>query len=73
MNDNGLMDRGPAVNGKKFLIAVIGGLVVFTLIMMFVEFGIGNYFGHVMSKKAMEHDRTIETQIMRNKESNHQH
>lgn len=70
---NGLMDRGPAVNGRKFLIFVIGGLVIFTLVSMFVTFGIGNYFGHVLNKKAMEHERTIDTQIMRDKESNQKH
>lgn len=70
---NGLMDRGPAINGKKFLISVIGGLVLFTVVMMFVEFGIGNYFGHVLNKKAMENERQIDTQLMRNKEANQKH
>ena len=70
---NGFMDRGPAINGKKFLIAVIGGLILFTLVAMFATFGIGNYFGHVLNKKAMENERQIDTQLMRDKEANQKH
>ncbi len=73
MNGDGMMDKGPAVNGRKFLIAVIGGLVLFTLISMFATFGIGNYFGHVLNKKAMDNERQIDTQLMRNKEANQKH
>ena len=67
---NGLMDRGPAVNGKKFLIYVIGGLFLFTIVSMVVTLTIGRVFGQVLNKKAMEHERTIDTQIMRDKEAN---
>lgn len=70
---DGMMDKGPAVNGRKFLICVIGGLVLFTLISMFVTFGIGDYFGHVLNKKAMDHEKMIDTQMMRDKEANQKH
>ena len=73
MNGDGMMDRGPAVSGKKVLVVVIVGLILFTLISMFATFGIGNYFGRVFNKKAMEHERAIDTQIMRDKESNQKH
>jgi gas vesicle protein len=73
MNGDGMMDKGPAINGKKFLIGIIVGLIVFTLVSMFVTFGIGNYFGKVNSKKAMEHERAIDTQIMRDKENSPAH
>ena len=70
---NGLMDRGPAINGKKFLISVILGLVLFTVVMLVVTLAIGKYGGKVLNKKAMEHERAIDTQIMRDKEANQKH
>jgi uncharacterized protein (DUF697 family) len=68
---NGLMDRGPAINGKKFLISIIGGLILFTVAMLIITLAIGKYGGKVLNKKAMEHERTIDTQIMRDKEASH--
>ena len=70
---NGLMDRGPAINGKKFLFSVIGGLILFTVLMLVVTLAIGKYGGKVLNKKAMEHERTIDTQIMRDKEAGQKH
>ena len=70
---NGLMDRGPAVSGKKVLIFTIGGLVLFTVVMLIVTLGIGNVFGKVLDKKAMDHEKTIETQMMRDKEAGQKH
>ena len=73
MNKNGMMDRGPAVNGKLVLIVTIGGLIVFTLVMLGITLAIGKYGGKVLDKKAMEHERAIDTQIMRDKEANQKH
>ena len=70
---NGLMDRGPAVNGKKFLIFTIGGLVLFTVVMLVLELAIGRVGGQIMNKKAMDHEKAIDTQIMRDKEANQKH
>ena len=70
---NGLMDRGPAINGRKFLLSVVGGLVMFTIVILVVTLAIGKYGGKVLNKKAMEHERTIDTQIMLDKEASQKH
>ncbi len=69
MNGDGMMDKGPAINGRKFLIYTIVGMLVFTLVSLVVTFGIGRVFGQVLNKKAMEHERQIETQVMKDKEA----
>jgi hypothetical protein len=73
MNGDGMMDKGPEINGRKFIIGVILGLVVFTLVSMVVTFGIGRVFGQVLNKKAMEHERELDTKSMLDKESKQQH
>jgi hypothetical protein len=73
MNGDGMMDKGPAINGRKFLIFTIGGLFLFTLVSMVVTLTIGRVFGKVLNKKAMQHEREIDTQVMRDKESNLKH
>ncbi len=73
MNGDGMMDKGPAINGRKFIVGVIVGLVVFTLVSMVVTFGIGRVFGQVLNKKAMEHEREIDTKTMMDKEAKQQH
>ncbi len=72
MNGNGMMDKGPAINGRKFIIGVILGLIVFTLVSMVVTFGIGRVVGQVLNKKAMEHEREIDTKTMLDKEAKQQ-
>lgn len=67
------MDRGPSVSGKKLLVGVIGGLILFTLVSMFITFAIGNYFGHVKNKKLMEEQRQAESQRMIERESEAKH
>lgn len=69
MNGDGMMDKGQVVNGKKLLISVIVGLLAFTLISMFATFYIGRTFGNVLDKKAMDHEREVDTQRMRDRES----
>jgi len=68
-----MMDRGPAINGKKFLITVILGLLVFTLVSMFITFGIGRVWGNALNKKALENERNIQSQKMRDKETAEKH
>lgn len=67
------MDRGPAFNGRNFLITVVVGLVLFTLISMFVTLGIGRAWGNAMNKKALEHERELQAQKMRDKETSEKH
>jgi hypothetical protein len=69
MNGDGMMDKGPAIKGGKFIVGVIVGLIVFTLVSMVVTLGIGRVFGQVLNKKAMENERKIETQTMMDKEA----
>lgn len=69
MNGDGMMDKGPAINGRKVLIFTIVGLLIFMLASMAVTFGIGRVFGQVLNKKAMEHEREVGTQAMRDKEA----
>ena len=73
MSENGMMDKGPAVNGRKFLIYTIGGLLLFTIVSLVVTLTIGRVFGQVLDKKAMEHERSIDTQLMRDKEASQKH
>jgi hypothetical protein len=73
MNGDGMMDRGPAVSGKKALFVVIGGLLVFMVLSLFATFTIGRVFGNVLDKKAMEHERAVGTQMMRDKETKQKH
>jgi hypothetical protein len=73
MNGDGMMDKGPAINGRKLMITVIVGLVVFTAVSMVVTLGIGRVFGQVLNKKAMEHERAVDTQMMRDKEAQQKH
>jgi hypothetical protein len=69
MNGDGMMDKGPAINGRKFLISTIVGLLLFTLVSLAVTLGIGRVFGQVLNKKAMEREREVGTQTMRDKEA----
>jgi uncharacterized membrane protein len=73
MNGDGMMDKGPAINGRKLMITVIVGLIVFTAVSMVVTLGIGRVFGQVLNKKAMEHERAVDTQMMRDKEAQQKH
>lgn len=69
MNGDGMMDKGPAVNGRKLMIIVIGGLLLFMVGSIFATVGIGRVFGQVLNKKAMENERKIGTQIMIQREA----
>lgn len=69
-NDNkGMMNQGASVSGQKLVIFVIGGLVLFTLVASFVTFAIGNYFGKRLDKAALDNERTIQTERMKQQES----
>ncbi len=67
------MDRGPSVSGKKMLIGVIGGLILFTLVSLFVTFFVGREFGHILNKKAMDHERDVQSQRMIDREAHEKH
>lgn len=69
MNGDGMMDKGPAVNGRKLMFIVIGGLLLFMVGSIFATVGIGRVFGQVLNKKAMENERKIDTQIMLQREA----
>ncbi|MBI1335099.1 MAG: hypothetical protein JST12_20015 [Armatimonadetes bacterium] len=66
---DGMMDSGPTFNGKKFLISVVVGLILFTLVSMFITFGIGRIWGNLLNKKALDNEREIQSQEMKRKES----
>lgn len=70
---DGMMDRGPAVSGKKLLITVILGLILFTLVSMFATFGIGRVWGNAQNKKALDIERNIQSERMREKEVSGNH
>ena len=66
---DGMMEDGPNVNGRKLLITVIGGLFILTLVGMFLTLTVGRYFGHVLNQKALQHERDIDAQRLRDKEA----
>lgn len=70
-DENGKMNQGVSVSGQKLVIYVIGGLVLFTLVASFVTFAIGNYFGKRLDKAALENERNIQTERMKQQESGH--
>ncbi len=70
---DGLMDNGPVFKGRNLLVSVILGLVLFTLVSMFITLFIGRYFGHVLNKKALENERDIQSKRLIDRESTEKH
>lgn len=56
------------VNGKRLIVTVIPGLVVFAIIFFFFTLAIGKYGGAALEKKARENERQIQTERMLQKE-----
>ena len=70
---DGMMEDVKPINGRKFLVSVVGGLVLFTIVSLIVTLAVGRFFGNVMNKQALQHEREIDAQKMRDKEAAHNH
>ena len=66
---DGMMDDAPTVDGRKLLVSVIGGLFILTLVGMFLTLTVGRYFGHVLNQKALQHERDVDAQKMKDREA----
>lgn len=54
--------------GKKLIVTVIPGLVVFAILFFLLTLAIGKYGGAALEKKARENERQIQTERMLKKE-----
>lgn len=65
----GQFDQPAPVNGPKFVVGVIVGLIIFMFASLAITFYGGRWAGNALNKKALENERQIQMERLREHEA----